>query len=103
MMLPVFMNSAARMNSGSRAAAGFHHAVQQLLGCGAHVDPDRNSQRIEPPIHRQAERHPDDASRPDGDQREGKGAGQVHSPELVLVMSTSSGATPRTAFTIAQA
>ena len=51
MMLPVFMNSAARMNSGIASSSWL--AIMPFSSCSAAVPmsrPDRNSQRIEPPI-----------------------------------------------------
>ena len=51
MMLPVFMNSAARMNRGIASSSWL--AIMPLSSCSAAVPmsrPDRNSQRIEPPI-----------------------------------------------------
>ncbi len=51
MMLPVFMNSAARMNSGIASSSWL--AIMPFSNCSAAVPmsrPDRNSQRIEPPI-----------------------------------------------------
>ena len=51
MMLPVFMNSAARMNSGIASSSWL--AIMPFSNCSAAVPmsrPDRNSQRMEPPI-----------------------------------------------------
>ncbi len=51
MMLPVFMNSAARMNSGIASSSWL--AIMPFRNCSAAVPmsrPDRNSQRMDPPI-----------------------------------------------------
>ena len=51
MIAPAFMNSAARMNSGMASRSWL--AIMPLSNCSAAVpmsSPDRNSQRIEPPI-----------------------------------------------------
>ncbi len=51
MMLPVFMNSAARMKSGMASSSWL--AIMPFRSCSAAVpmsSPDRNSQRIDPPI-----------------------------------------------------
>ena len=51
MMLPEFMNSAARMNSGMASSSWL--AIMPFSSCSAAVPmsrPDMNSQRIDPPI-----------------------------------------------------
>ena len=79
-----------------------HHAVQQLLGRRPHVDARQEQPENGPADHRVGDRQSDQAQPDDGEERKRKRAGQVHSPEVALVMSASSGASPRSRLTIAQ-
>ena len=96
-MLPMFMNSAARMNSGT---ARMHvvgvHAVEQLLGGRSHVLPGEQQIEDRPAIIEWPIGSPRKARR-DRDERQRERACKVHTPELALVGSNSSGATPRMA------
>ena len=98
-MLPEFMISAERMKSGTASSdVARVHAVEQLLGGRAHVEPGeaagRGSSRaiIAWPIGR-----PRRLSDDDRDDRERERAGELHTPELALVGSNASGALPRSA------
>ena len=73
------------------------HAVEQLLGGRAHVLACEQQVEDRARDHRMADRQAEKGERGDRDEREREGACEVHTPELALVGSNSSGATPRKA------
>jgi hypothetical protein len=71
MMLPVFMNSAARMNSGiGQQQLACHHAIQQLLSGRSHVEARQEQPENGAPDHRVGDGQPDQAQPDYGDERE---------------------------------
>ena len=73
------------------------HAVEQLLCGRSHVQPRQEQVQDRAGDHRMADRQPEKGEGGDRDERDREGACQVHTPELALVGSNSSGATPRMA------
>ena len=90
------MNSAARMNSGIASSSWL--PIIPFSNCSAAVPMSRPGQKQvqdRAADHRVGDGQPDEAQGDDGDERQREGTGEVHSPEVVLVMSISSGASPR--------
>ena len=76
MMLPLFMNSAARMKSGIASSSEARiHAVEQLLGGGAHVEAGEQQIEDRAADHRVADRQPEHAQGDDRHDGEREGAG----------------------------
>ena len=73
------------------------HAVQQLLGGRPHVEARKQQIEDRACDHRMADRQAEKGQHRHRDDRERERAGEVHTPELALVGSNSSGATPRIA------
>ena len=73
------------------------HAVEELLGGGAHVEAGKQQIEDRAGDHRMADRQAEEGQRRDRDDREREGAGEVHTPDPALVGSNSSGALPHMA------
>ena len=89
-MLPMFMNSAARMNSGTDEddVVGVH-PVEQLLRDRSHVKPGQQKIKDRARDHRMADRQSEKRESGDRDERKRERACEIHTPELALVGSNS--------------
>ena len=73
------------------------HAVEELLGGGAHVLAGEEQIEDRAGDHRVADRQAEEGQRRDGDDRERERAGEIHTPEPPWSGSGASGASPRSA------
>ena len=71
------------------------HPVQELFGGGAHVEPGQPQIENGAGDHRVTDRQAKQRQSGDGDDRQRKRTGEVHTPDPALVGSNSSGAEPR--------